>query len=71
MAGSDPLIIKRVIDSGALGIVVPDVKNAEEAKRAVDACRYPPVGTRGIGQQDLMQYIPITWITPMKKYVWL
>ena len=49
VAGSDPLIIKRVIDSGALGIVVPDVKNAEEAKRAVDACRYPPVGTRGIG----------------------
>ena len=39
VAGSDPLIIKRVVDSGALGIVVPDVKNAEEAKRAVDACR--------------------------------
>ena len=49
VAGSDPLIIKRVVDSGALGIVVPDVKNAEEAKRAVDACRYPPIGTRGIG----------------------
>ncbi len=49
VAGSDPLIIKRVVDSGALGIVVPDVKNAEEAKRAVDACRYPPVGKRGIG----------------------
>lgn len=49
VAGSDPLIIKRVVDSGALGVVVPDVKNAEEAKRAVDACRYPPIGTRGIG----------------------
>jgi 4-hydroxy-2-oxoheptanedioate aldolase len=49
VAGSDPLIIKRVVDSGALGVVVPDVKDAEEAKRAVDACRYPPVGTRGIG----------------------
>ena len=28
---------------------MPDVKNAEEAKRAIDACRYPPLGTRGIG----------------------
>jgi 4-hydroxy-2-oxoheptanedioate aldolase len=49
VAGSDPLIIKRVLDTGALGVVVPDIKNAEEAKRAIDACRYPPEGKRGIG----------------------
>ena len=46
---NDPQAIKRVLDCTAYGIVVPNVKNGEEAKRAVGACRYPPVGYRGVG----------------------
>ncbi|MBW3542195.1 MAG: 2-dehydro-3-deoxyglucarate aldolase [Planctomycetes bacterium] len=41
--------IKRVLDAGAFGIVVPMVNTVEEAKAAVAAARYPPVGNRSIG----------------------
>jgi len=42
-------IIKRVLDAGADGIIVPSVNSALEAKRAVDAVKYPPHGKRGVG----------------------
>lgn len=41
--------IKRVLDNGAYGIVVPMVKTAEEAAAAVAATRYHPVGSRSVG----------------------
>ncbi|MET3794716.1 HpcH/HpaI aldolase family protein [Aquamicrobium terrae] len=47
-AWNDPVLIKRLLDIGATGILVPFVQNAEEAARAVAACRYPPTGIRGI-----------------------
>jgi 2-keto-3-deoxy-L-rhamnonate aldolase RhmA len=42
-------IIKRVLDAGADGIIVPSVNSAFEAKKAVDAVKYPPFGKRGVG----------------------
>lgn len=47
-AWSDPELIKRLLDIGAPGILVPFVQNAEKMARAVAACRYPPRGIRGI-----------------------
>lgn len=41
--------IKRVMDAGATGIIVPMVNNAEEAEKAVKAVYYPPKGMRGVG----------------------
>lgn len=41
--------IKRVLDNGAHGIVVPMVNSREEAQAAVSACLYPPYGTRSVG----------------------
>ena len=41
--------IKRVLDNGAHGIVVPMVNSRAEAEEAVSAARYPPVGTRSVG----------------------
>jgi 2-keto-3-deoxy-L-rhamnonate aldolase RhmA len=41
--------IKRVMDAGAHGIVVPMVNSAAEAAKAVAATRYAPRGTRGVG----------------------
>lgn len=38
----------RVLDGGAMGIVVPHVDDAETARRMVDNCRYPPVGHRSV-----------------------
>ena len=46
---NQPLIIKRVLDAGADGIIVPSVNTAEDAKMAVNAVKYPPLGTRGMG----------------------
>jgi 2-keto-3-deoxy-L-rhamnonate aldolase RhmA len=38
----------RALDNGALGVVVPHVDTAEQAKAVADACRYPPQGHRSI-----------------------
>ena len=42
-------IIKQVLDLGAQTILVPIVETAEQARDLVNACRYPPNGTRGVG----------------------
>ena len=48
VGGNDEIIIKRVLDSGADGIIVPLIKNKNEAKLAVDYALYPPKGKRGV-----------------------
>ena len=42
-------IIGRILDAGALGVIIPMVNSPEEAQYAVDACRYAPVGKRSFG----------------------
>ncbi|QDV33621.1 HpcH/HpaI aldolase family protein [Tautonia plasticadhaerens] len=42
-------LIKSVLDCGAMGIVVPMVMDADEARVAVAACKYPPLGNRSLG----------------------
>jgi 4-hydroxy-2-oxoheptanedioate aldolase len=46
---NDAGLIGRTLDAGAAGVIVPLVNNAEEAARAVAACRYPPEGVRSYG----------------------
>lgn len=41
--------IKRALDNGAHGVVVPMVNSREEAAAAVAACKYPPRGNRSVG----------------------
>jgi 4-hydroxy-2-oxoheptanedioate aldolase len=41
--------IKRVLDNGGYGVVVPMVTTPQEARDAVSACLYPPRGTRSVG----------------------
>ena len=48
VADNDPILIKRVLDIGVAGVMVPMVETAQEARAAVEACRYPPAGNRGI-----------------------
>jgi len=43
-----PELIKKALDLGPDGIIIPLVDNAEEAKAAVAACHYPPQGIRGV-----------------------
>src|SRR3989338_4917219 len=42
-------LIKRVMDAGAYGVIVPNVNSAAQAQAAVDAVKYPPAGKRGVG----------------------
>ena len=46
---SDYHFIARVMDAGAMGVMIPNVKNAAQAKAIVDAMRYAPDGDRGLG----------------------
>jgi 4-hydroxy-2-oxoheptanedioate aldolase len=46
---NNPEHFKRVLDAGAWGVVVPMVNSKDEAERAVEACRYHPVGNRSVG----------------------
>jgi hypothetical protein len=43
-----PVWIGRVLDGGAIGIVVPHIDSSADAKRAVDAARYSPAGLRSL-----------------------
>ena len=47
-AWNDIVLIKRILDIGATSILVPFVQNADEARKAVAATRYPPAGIRGV-----------------------
>lgn len=45
---NDTVTVKRVLDAGAPSLLFPFVQNADEARRAVAATRYPPEGVRGM-----------------------
>jgi 2-dehydro-3-deoxyglucarate aldolase/4-hydroxy-2-oxoheptanedioate aldolase len=45
---NDLVAIKRILDAGVYGLLVPYVNSAEEARAAVAAAKYPPLGVRGI-----------------------
>ena len=45
---SDPVVVKRLLDSGAQGLLFPMVQSVAEAERAVASTRYPPRGIRGV-----------------------
>ncbi len=49
VAWNDPVMIKRALDIGAHGVIVPMVNTREDAVRAVKSCTYPPAGIRGCG----------------------
>ena len=49
LTSNDPDQIKRVMDSGSEGIIVPMVNTPEDARSAVKSAKYPPDGHRGFG----------------------
>jgi len=49
VGSNDPSTIKRVLDSGADGIIIPQINTVDEAKRAIKNVRYSPMGERGLG----------------------
>lgn len=53
---NDHVVIKQVLDLGFEGVLTPNTNSVEDARRAVEACRYPPVGKRGAGWTRPGQY---------------
>lgn len=49
-------IIKRVLDAGADGIIVPMVNTREDAQKAINSVYYPPIGKRGVGLARAQKY---------------
>lgn len=48
VSSGDKTEVKRVLDLGPAGVVVPQIESFEAARRAVEATRYPPAGVRGV-----------------------
>lgn len=54
---NDHIYIKRALDAGVGGIMVPNVNTAEQARHVVEACKYAPAGIRGaFGGMRAMKY---------------
>src|SRR3989454_11593530 len=53
---NDPPTIMKALDLGAYAIIVPLINTAEDAAKAVAACRYPPVGMRSSGPVRAVHY---------------
>ena len=46
-SSNSPADLKRTLDIGPAGIMVPNIRNVQEAEALVDSCRYGPRGSRG------------------------
>ncbi|TKX23997.1 HpcH/HpaI aldolase-like protein 1 [Elsinoe australis] len=55
VAANEPWMVKRALDAGAHGIIVPLLKTAEDAKQIVSSAKFPPDGTRGFGSPFSME----------------
>lgn len=53
---NEEVIIKRVLDMGADGIIVPMVKSRIDALEAISYAKYPPIGKRGVGLFRAQKY---------------
>jgi len=56
VGANEPVRIMHALDVGASGVVVPQIRTAADAERAVAWCRYPPVGLRGIAPRRASGY---------------
>lgn len=53
---NEEVVIKKVMDMGADGVIVPMIKTKEEAQMAIDFVKYPPIGKRGVGLYRAQNY---------------
>ena len=48
IANGDAVTCKKVLDSGAQGVIVPLVESSDQLKKIISYCKYPPLGIRGV-----------------------
>lgn len=56
VAWNDPVLVKPILEMDPDGIIFPFIKTPDDAKKAVDACTYPPKGIRGFGPMRSNKY---------------
>jgi len=56
LTSGDEVPIKKALDIGAAGIIVPQVNSAEQARRIVQSAKYAPLGQRGLGIARVHRY---------------
>ena len=49
LPNSDITNIKKILDCGASGIIIPNIESANQLKKCISSCNWPPEGTRGVG----------------------
>ncbi|MDS0476931.1 aldolase/citrate lyase family protein [Natrinema sp. 1APR25-10V2] len=62
---NDPVVVKRVLDTGASGVMAPMIESEAEAETLVEATRYPPEGVRGVAGSRASRYG-----LEMEEYYW-
>lgn len=53
---NEEVIIKKILDMGADGIIVPMINSKDDAINAINYAKYPPIGMRGVGLTRASQY---------------
>ena len=56
LSSNDEVLIKRVMDAGAHGVIVPMINTLEDTKHAYESIHYPPNGRRGVGLARAQKY---------------
>lgn len=65
---NDMVVIKRVLDIGAKGLVIPWVNSGEEAENVVRYVSYPPKGIRGVGPRRAVMYGATDFLEYYKRF---
>jgi 2-keto-3-deoxy-L-rhamnonate aldolase RhmA len=72
-SGITDFLTARPLDNGAMGVIVPHVSTREETELIVGACRYAPVGTRGVcGLGSAMEFEAVDlgeWVAAMNREI--
>ncbi|MCX8168331.1 MAG: aldolase/citrate lyase family protein [Ignisphaera sp.] len=65
---NDMVVIKRILDVGASGLVIPWVNSREEAEAAIRYSSYPPTGVRGVGPRRAVMYGATEFLEYYRKF---
>ena len=56
VAENDPVVLKKALDAGVAGVMVPRIQNEDDVRAMMESVRYPPDGFRGIGTSRATMY---------------
>jgi 4-hydroxy-2-oxoheptanedioate aldolase len=59
IGSKDPKLVLQYLDAGMMGVMMPGLETVDEIKMLVDAVKYPPLGTRGMGLARASGYIAV------------